>query len=835
MKQKILLTTEQYDKLINHTINEMLLFNEENINEGAWESIKYGLSKLGRYKAGGKILGKGKIDKEAAQKIQAIIDKKGNEVIKNLDAEIKEKNPEFPNNKEGVKFLETIMQIAAVYDTLVAATKKDPTDKEYLPPDAANGIINDLREYVKKYLDVDLKAVYSVVDEIEGNVLNISEEELKELDEAFGLNTEVNEDLAGDVRKDLQAKRGTGDDFASDRMSTLKSNKLPLLLTGIGASLGAFGWLTNTEWFKHLFDEKFSFTDTQKIKEIVETKSQVLNDIKPNEGVYKLLSRVTNIKLDGNASPNDMIAALKQIGGGDAHKGVDLLCQKGGVMMKPAEAAKGLHDLINNPSQYKTLGNLFHGAASGTGKIVPTDTTLYGTIAGRSLTSILIKQVPTIVTKVAIRTGIKTGAGYAVAKGFGSVLGPLGIGVVLAGAVVKLMRMKGQKQSRAKTLNDLYQSIRNVEGGAGIVPVNPDQQGSGSADNGGGAQTGDTQTGDSKTGDKGTDVSRGTVSNDDLYNSLKELFKFLVNSKKTLGVRGGEDYGVGGANIKPGLRSKEEPAQPSKPVGIKKGQVYNYKGRKVEVVRPNSSNGRTQVKTQGTEGPLYAVKNGDLKALQENKIFEGKYIVDKKLEQFLNKKLSPDKLKSFENLINRVELIRNKIKKLGGSDDKVLKGLVSKFDSNPMMITNFKELFNVSSEDPKAVNALKAFIDDLFITVYSGKFKYGQMIDKMASLGGNVNKLEEAEQKGYTAKAPNKAFLKDAQDRGAFKKNLIKFLTDVIGLFQYLHKLKTQGPSQKNKQKQEPQKPVAENIITTERNILSEEIERIKKIIKNIG
>ena len=55
------------------------------LQEGLWEKVKYGLAKLGRYKAGGKIFGKGKIDQEAGAKIQSILDKKGNEVIKKLN------------------------------------------------------------------------------------------------------------------------------------------------------------------------------------------------------------------------------------------------------------------------------------------------------------------------------------------------------------------------------------------------------------------------------------------------------------------------------------------------------------------------------------------------------------------------------------------------------------------------------------------------------------------------------------------------------------------------------------------------------------------------------
>ena len=855
MAQKLILTEHQHTLIVNEIINEMIKDIDENtllsegvVNEGVWEKIKYGLSKLGRYKAGGKIFGKGKIDQEAAAKIQAIIDKKGNEVIKNLDAKIKEENPEFPNNEKEVEFLNTIMSVSAVYDSLIAATQKNPKDEGYLPIDAANGIINDLREYVKKFLDIDLKAIYSVVDEAEGNVIEISEEELKGLDEAWGLNEDyfeavtdedVNEEVgAKDVRSALKAKKGDGGEFDSERMKTLKSNKLPLLLAGIGGSLGAFSWLVNTDWFKHLFDKPFNYTDTETTTELIQQKSEVLNDIKPGEGVYKLLGRVTDNPLDGNSKPQDFIESLKQIGGGDAHKGVDLLCQKGGVMMKPDEAAKGLHDLVNNPNQYQTMNDMFKGAASGTGKLGPVNTTLYGTIAGSKLTSILVKMVPQVITKVAIKTGVKTGAGYAVAKGFGAVLGPIGVGLLATGALVKLMRMKGQKQSRAATLNDLYQSIRNIEGGAGVIEPE------GETTDIKGAQDPNTISDKNKEGgDKGTGKGGGKGSSafdDDLYNSLKNLFKFVVNNRKMLGVRSADNVGTGGATTGGGSKGNKSTTET-----FKKGDRATYKGRNVTVTVPDVSPGYTQIDADG-DGPekkTYAVKTADLKKA----LSEGKYIKDKRLVQFLQKSLSFDKLKSFEDFVNRIEIIRNKIKKVDAGDDKAIKNFLSQLDSNPIMATNFEQLFAVDSQNSQAVNALKAFIDDLFVSVYSGKFKYGNMIDKMAGLGdGNINKLEEAD-KSYSAKSPNKAFAKDAQDRGRFKKNLINFLSTCISLFQYLHKKR--GENNKNQfkgdkketKKPEPVTPPSskpesdeEKPEVSESPKLNEELSRIKNIMKQI-
>lgn len=427
-----------------------------------WDKAKFFMSKLGRYKAGGKIFGKDAVDQEAKQKIQQILDKEGNELIKNLHDQIQRVNSEgkgdFPNNQDPEIFLSIIETIAAIYDSIIDATEKNPEDEGFLPIDMANSVITDLREYVKKYLDVDLKGVYTVMDseeESEDELIVDSEDDI------------IDEDRSSDVRKKLQAKKGEdGEDVENIRMGKqgLSSNTLPSLLIGIGSAMGAFSWLANTEWFKSLFEYKFSYTDTEQVKEIIETKSEVLEGIKPGEGLYKGLSRVTGINVDAGSDPQDFIKQLSQIGGGDPHKGIDLLCEKGGWMMKPEEAAKGLHNLVDNPNSVDNMGQFFKGAASGTGKLSEPgsglDTTLYGTKGGAFLKTLLIKQLPVIITKTVIKTGVKTGAGYVAAKGLGAILGPIGIGLVATGALVKLMRMKGKKQSRAKTLNDLLQSLQ---------------------------------------------------------------------------------------------------------------------------------------------------------------------------------------------------------------------------------------------------------------------------------------------------------------------------------------------------------------------------------------
>lgn len=495
----------EYDNALTKLYESIENVNEKKqINEGAWETIKYGLSKLGRYKAGGKILGKNKTTKADQEKVRSILNKESNTLLRALDNEIIKVSPEFPNDKKRFTFLKGIITIGSFYDSIVAATKKKEGEEGYLPIDAANAIITDLREIVKKYLDVDLTAVYTTM-ESEESVENTITEQDRELlkwdtltEEEVNMLSEKNmfQKVGGAIKSvkdkafdsvfgakkgsDKPGRKGSGQsakiqkssgdgEFESDRMGKkgLASNRLPILLNMIGGAMGAYSWLVNTDWFKSLFTEEISYTDTEQVKSIIETKSEILTDIKPGEGVYKLLGRVTDNPLDGNSDPKSFIESLEKIGGGDAHKGVDLLCQEGGVMMKPMEASKGLHDLVNNPDQYNTMNDLFKGGASGTGKLVDPDsglnTTLYGTKAGTAIKSILVKNVPVLTTKFITKTAIKTGAGYYTAKGLGNVLGPLGVVLVLAGITVKILREKGQRQSRAKTLDDLLQSLKNIK------------------------------------------------------------------------------------------------------------------------------------------------------------------------------------------------------------------------------------------------------------------------------------------------------------------------------------------------------------------------------------
>jgi hypothetical protein len=853
MSKKLILTEQQHAVIVNQILKETLdkinkIESEGNLNEGLMDTIKYGLSKLGRYKAGGKIFGKGKVDQEAARKIQQIIDKQGNEVIKQLDATIREENPEFPNNEDPQKFLSTVMSIAAVYDSLVSSASKNPNEEGYLPVDVANGVINDLREYVKKFLDVDLAAVYSTVNELADRIsgegfmneeYELTDEQMCGIDEKFGLNEQDPLD-AGDVRQQLKAKRGEDSkDFASTRMDTLKSNKLPLTLAGIGSALGGFSWLVNTDWFRSLFEEITQNPSIEYVKELVEKKSDVFGSIKPGEGMTQIMNRLNGLNLNPNSSPQDFLDGVKQLGGGDLQAGIDALSSDGGIFKNPQGAKQALEAIAQNPNAYgDNLGQMFQGNLAGTGKQVGD---LLVTQTGGGLKSMVVNSIVQMVPKVVMKAGVKVGAGYAIAKGLGAALGPIGIGLIAAGALVKLMRMKGQKSSRAATLNSLYQSIRNIEGGVGVIKPEGDvidvktaidpaaiedknKQGSGDVGSGG--------TGDVGSGGTG-DVGSGSSVQDNLYNSLKNLFKFVVNNRDTLGAGAKSSSFRGNVGSRDNFFSggqQNAGSAGSAASNFKAGDQVTWTTKKGAtasgtVVGPSNKPNMTTVKSN-TTGNSFEIRDSLLKT----NLQEGKYIKDKRLIQYLKKSMAFDKVKNFEDLINRVEYIRNLIKKLKGkTDDKVILGFLKQLDSNPIMLTDFSKLFTVNIDNPQEVNMLAGMMKEILSTVYSGSYKGGNMIDKMAKLGGgNINKLEE--EAGYSASEPNKSFLKDAQSKTTFKKNLSNFLSVAISLFQYLHKQKQQAAAVKPKQTQssDAESTQVDEVINP---LISEELKRIKKIM----
>lgn len=466
-------------------------FNDTELNESFWDDVKYGLSKLGRYKAGGKILGKKGTDEKSKQEIIEVMKKESNKLLKQVYGEVKIVAPEFPNDRRKITFLRGVIMYGQLYDSLVAAANKAPEEEGYMAPDVVNSIIEDMRKVIKKFLDVDLKAVYTVMESRETEItkddiyklnetfdlINEEEEFLKKLgqlkdkamDKMFGAKKGADAEQKTTKGQSSKLQKTSGEtNFDSQRMKTLQSNKLPLILAGVGGALGALGWIAQTQWFKDLItttvnnpaqfgEETFTKTVEQNLK------------VDPNGWSYTIQNNgfmdATGKSLNFDQPASNLRDAFKFYGGGDEQKGIEAMSN----FLSPDKASQSVANItqqLADPSN-KTIGDIFNVQEGTYGR----PGTLF--TQGGGVKSFIAKQVFTQTKRVLIKAGFTTTT-TSVLGGKLVALAPVlmgaGIALVSAGALVKLLREKGQRQSRAKTLNDLLQSL---------LPVSVDQEGTG--------------------------------------------------------------------------------------------------------------------------------------------------------------------------------------------------------------------------------------------------------------------------------------------------------------------------------------------------------------------
>ena len=238
------------------------------LTEGFWDSVQAGIGNF----AGGidKVLKEIKLKKEPkgweeAQRVfTRIAEKEGNEVVKDLVSAIenetrstesglgsKDKDQQFPVNKNQEVFFSGVNTIASTYDTIVAATQKDPGSEGYMPVEVANEIIEQLRVIVQKYMadtEREKGGMYATfgggdsgrakeVKTFEGEE---EEEVLTEQDDEAGEGQDTGEEINPDEEYE-KIMRGQ-DSPVFKRMTSLKA---PVVIAGIGAALGALGWVAN--------------------------------------------------------------------------------------------------------------------------------------------------------------------------------------------------------------------------------------------------------------------------------------------------------------------------------------------------------------------------------------------------------------------------------------------------------------------------------------------------------------------------------------------------------------------------------------------------------------
>jgi hypothetical protein len=143
------LTNKELRKIMPYLVDQL---EDNKLSEGliseadAWETLKHLASKFGRMEKGGKIIGRGKADKENKAKVEAALSKPATKLISDLRDKLEKEYPGFPNTKGTSEFGMAVVEIWMVYDSIVEGVKNGQME-----PAAANALIRALYDLVDRY------------------------------------------------------------------------------------------------------------------------------------------------------------------------------------------------------------------------------------------------------------------------------------------------------------------------------------------------------------------------------------------------------------------------------------------------------------------------------------------------------------------------------------------------------------------------------------------------------------------------------------------------------------------------------------------------------------
>ena len=514
-----------YKRIVRQTIAELkesglIELDSPLLTEGFWDSVQAGIGNF----AGGidKVLKKIKLKKEPkgweqAQRVfTKVAEKEGNKVVRDLvdaiEAETastetglgsKDKDAQFPVNKNQEVFFSGVNTIASTYDTVVAATEKEPGSDGYMPVEVANEIIEQLRIIVQKYMaDTErekggMYATFGGGDSGRGKEVKTfegedDEEVLTEQDEEAAEGQDAGEEIDPDEEYE-KIMRGQ-DSPVFKRMTSLKA---PLVIAGIGAALGALGWVANQPWFQDfivdLLGLKPETTETKVVMQQIEEKYMESNSELKNLGSIKSgggglaqqtsrlmgLDSGTNL-MGSDASIGDLRDAAMKAGGGDLDQGLKNIAELTRGRGNPDAAYDWMKKAIETPDVVGvedvdaegSLWKLFSGGTARGGGIASRANfpgkDVFSVGIGNKLNQVIIKQTIKTITrevpkKIAVRVG-GGGAATAVAmmSGAAPVLAGIGLSTVVAGAALAAIRQRGKTKSRMGTLNGLLQQLQTL-------------------------------------------------------------------------------------------------------------------------------------------------------------------------------------------------------------------------------------------------------------------------------------------------------------------------------------------------------------------------------------
>tara|TARA_R110002074_G_scaffold396843_1_gene586649 strand:- start:33 stop:2129 length:2097 start_codon:yes stop_codon:yes gene_type:complete len=409
-------------------------FDSSVIEEGVWSKIKSYMAKLPNLEKGGKIFGRTKRTKAAADKLEAAIANAAKKGFGNFRKRIEADYPEFPNMESKEEFMNALLDIGAVYDSLDAVVGKG------IDAVSANAVVDALREYVSFLLDYELSDTYKHFNEGQD-----PEEELEEAVSAVtptaapARRTPNRTGTAGGggapedpgTPKGKFTKRGAqGVAVDSTALAGLDSNKLPAILGLSGAAATLAALLLKSGWALSLLTK--AKAGGAVAKGPISTITTKLAP-KAGEGFTQMLGRIAQ----GNPGhfgpklpPADLFKAMKSLG------------------INPTNPTE-LFSLGVDPAAYKAA---IGGGATTIGDMFPASNKKLFLSKGASAVATLTKALGAATGGAAVAAGQLAAAS--------TLASTLGIGLVAAGAAVKLIRIKGQKSSRAQLLSDLGKELQ---------------------------------------------------------------------------------------------------------------------------------------------------------------------------------------------------------------------------------------------------------------------------------------------------------------------------------------------------------------------------------------
>jgi hypothetical protein len=444
--------------------------------ESRWEDAKNKLSKLGMIKKGGKFFGRKKQDAKAREEFDAILKDVRNTVIKQLNDTIIEKYPGFPNNKSRDEFLVALGGIAKVYDSICQFCLRtygapdfpkkneegypipvlEETDRLYLDINMANSLIRGLRKYLQKIIDYDLSTAYTVFEACEIEELTFDDFDEDDINEEISLNPfkwfkkktddktnqEVSSQEVDKTIKDTSILSGGKETFTKKEV---ESKKKEAIIAALGAALGIFGWILQTEWFKSILEGWLNKPEVDSTD--VQSSIQEINfNVEKGDGFTQTINKMCATTLGPNTSTSEFISAMKERGFGSTP---DEIVKNLG--MQSASPNPNFNaDMTRALSGGGSLKEVFTGALSGKG----------GSLLMLKPGPFIAKKITNTIVKVIVKKAVTTGTVVAgKAAGLGSVLAPLGIGLIAGALTSYLLKRKAKKSSRYKDLQGVLENL----------------------------------------------------------------------------------------------------------------------------------------------------------------------------------------------------------------------------------------------------------------------------------------------------------------------------------------------------------------------------------------